>query len=644
MPIPVLPGELINLIVANAIVPSPTEDESYRTFGRRIRDLSLVSPAFKMAVQLQLRQNFHTFRVDKDSLVRARIVPWLPDPRDAFVIHRTWWAQVAKQELEDVNNIERASAALNQTDFSVVRTLSLDLRISRIHADSGPRMFQRFQVPQWVAVTNILTRMVDTARSLEELHLRIPPQQNMVDMVQTIIANNIRLRSIIVEIDSVNQPNSIYQPKVDLTSLCNDKVVYSQLTCFIIRAPTASCTVTNSAFLFDRLRKVKLFALSVAALDTPLPNWQWVRKFLQHTPDLERCDVSVSYRNASDKTAFLREEPATLSNLTNLILDLKDVDTRILLNLDAPKLSYLRIHSPIDIDHWPCIPQDHFPSLFSVNIWCPGSSATRMDVLGIPRSEYAHNLNDRHNYSLHHGAEFLAYVKPYAASHPGPRTSTVQEHLPGQIDLTAHDDDDIDDDDEADSELSDFDSSDLESLSDVDADGEVDANHVNAEAGAADHRGDAVQQHHDSVLGSNLSFTNAGDDNSSTSDGDASADSADTTSVDNSLSVSAKVAADSQRRTPQAGAAASQLTVVTAVGEPSATPIVASTSRSQPNFDPSARMPSGQDVPATSQNGSVPSFDALIAVALSSSASTLNRRRREDDVEDSFPSKRIHTT
>ncbi|KAK0523709.1 hypothetical protein OC835_006172 [Tilletia horrida] len=655
MPRSALPGELILRIVASAIKPSPTEDETYTTFGRRIRTLSSVSRAFKMAVQLHLRQHFHTFQVDSELLVRARIVPWLPDPRDAYNVHRAWWQSVTKQNLEEINNIERANAALLHTDFSVVRTLSIDLRISRIHADSGPRLFQRFQVPQWVTATTILTSMVASARSLEELHIRIPPQQDMVTMVETIIANNSRLRRLIVEIDSVNQPLSIYKPTMNLTNMCHDKTPYHKLECFIVRAPTASCNVTSTDVLFHRLHAVKLFALSVAALDTPLPNWQWVRKLLQHTTKLERGDVSVAYRNTSDKTTFLREEPVSLPNLTDLTLDLKDVDTRILLNLEAPKLSYLRIHSPVDIDHWPCVPQDHFPSLFSVNMWCPGSSATRMDVLGVPRSKYAHNLNDYHNYSLHHGNEFLAYIKPYSASQT-PSRAPLPTLRHGQNDLTVVE---IDEDDEG-SDFTDLDSTDSDGLSDADVDGDIDSSFEPSQVnvGISDQDADSLQESDDTAFGSIggsfdrapdssndpsiMSSSDATGDNSSTSDSDVtggnssmsdSDESTDTTLVDNTTRGEATACA--QMLSPQNDAPA--------VSESSSGHSACPGIHGEDGSFPPAQLLQPQGTEAEALATIASQLSVLAAAALSTHRPSILRQRREDDVEEGNPSKRMRT-
>ncbi|KAK0528630.1 hypothetical protein OC835_004586 [Tilletia horrida] len=413
MPVPALPSELILKIVGKALVPEFPDLETYSTYGRRIRELSSVSKTFKMATQLNLNQHFHPFRTDDGPLVRARLIPWLPDPRDVSVTHRDWWDRVARQPLEDIHNIERAHAAVALTDFKTVRTLSLDLRISRVHADNNARLWAKTQVPQWVMATAILTRLSTSAQALEELHLRLPPQQDMIPIVEDIVAKNSNLRSIIIEIDSANQPYSVFRPMIDLSRVCKENTPYRKFSRFIIRAPSTRCIIQDSTPFFYRLGDVEEFALSVAELDTPLRNWQWARKALHNMPKIQRFDVSVFTRNSASKPYAPQHDAVTLPHLTDLVLELKDVDSNFLVKVTADNLLNLRIQSAVDIDDWPCLSRNQLPSLFCVNVRCPGNSAMRMDVLGIPRSKYSQNLSDFHNYSVSHSQDFLAYIQPY---------------------------------------------------------------------------------------------------------------------------------------------------------------------------------------------------------------------------------------
>ncbi|KAK0522135.1 hypothetical protein OC834_006392 [Tilletia horrida] len=413
MPLSALPGELILDIVTKAFKPDNPAAENIATLGLRIKNLSLVSRSFRMATQLYVRQAFQPFYSGNIPLVCARLIPWLPDPRDTAVNHRDWWERVARQPVEEVNLIHRISAALALTDFSTIRVLTLDLRIARPPLQNTARVWARTLVPQWVSCTAILTQLSNKARNLTELHLRIPPQQEMITIVEGIIASNSNLRSVIIEIDSVNQHYSTFRPTLDLTRLCQKDTPYSKFRRFIIRAPTTKCSITDCTPFFYRIGDVNEFAISVADFDAPLQNWQWVRNVLQHTPKIERFDVSVFLRNTLAKSAPFKQDPVTLPHLTDLVLELRDVDSSFFLNVIAEQLFNLRIHSAVDIDSWHCLPRDHLPGLFSVNVMCPGNSAMRMDMLGIPRSKYSQNLTDFHNYTVHHNAQFLAYIQPY---------------------------------------------------------------------------------------------------------------------------------------------------------------------------------------------------------------------------------------
>ncbi|CAD6884482.1 unnamed protein product [Tilletia laevis] len=216
---------------------------------------------------------------------------------------------------------------------------------------------------------------------------------------------------------------------MNLDNLTHPDESYSSLKRFIIRAPSVHVVVDKDGPLTKRLRKVEEFGIAVARLSTPVKNWQWALKLMGSTPKLKACEFAVSALKDDASEDLSPIKIAKLPDLTDLLLELNEVDSVMLRMLDAPSLINLRVHSIVNIDHWHPCPLGHFPSLFAVTMWLPGQSAARLDALGIPRSKYYHNLNDTHNYSIFHEDSFTAYIKPYVKSSP----STIDAESPSSF-------------------------------------------------------------------------------------------------------------------------------------------------------------------------------------------------------------------
>ncbi|KAK0519570.1 hypothetical protein OC842_007407 [Tilletia horrida] len=410
-----LPGEVCYLIAQLALPPQNPGAETYKSYCQRETQVKLISKKFNLAAKMISAQHVHMFSTHRDTVIRARFMGWLPGLEAAPGAHQEYWLKALNCSWATLQNLKDVIKTLPLNDFDKMRTASIDLRIPEVLYEHGGKIFDAAEGPNWIYASKIMTKMLTSCRSLESLHIRIPPQQEFINMVQDLVARNGTLRRLVVEVDSAHQQDAVFRPAIHLANFCRPGMSYKPFERFVIRAPSASLIINNDVDMCFRLLNVQEFGIAVHSLTTTCPNWQWVIKFLHATPSLRRCEISVFRQDLAHGPPYdLTSTPVSLPHLTDFILQMRSGVHLVLRSMQAPLLMYLRIDTDVDIDDWVFCPLGHFPSIFAVNIRCPGQSAARLDALGIPRSKYYHNLDDRHNYSVYHRLEFLAYIKPYA--------------------------------------------------------------------------------------------------------------------------------------------------------------------------------------------------------------------------------------
>ncbi|KAK0528458.1 hypothetical protein OC834_004043 [Tilletia horrida] len=240
------------------------------------------------------------------------------------------------------------------------------------------------------AIIPALERICSASHSIEQAYIRIPPSQRCIDLVQSIVAKNAGMQSLCVEVDSTVSIGPS-RPKILLNNL----------------------TLPHRPF-FTRLGEVTEFGLVAYTFATTLPNWYWVYGLLRSSPALSLCDISFAmpddHHLPQSSTPL---HPFRLPQLQQLSLHIPEIDTHMLCHMDAPYLYTLRLRSNVHIELWPNCAMGHFPSLFVVNIICPGPSGLRLDVLGIEYENFYHNFGSGHDFYQAHRNDFLAYIKPY---------------------------------------------------------------------------------------------------------------------------------------------------------------------------------------------------------------------------------------
>ncbi|KAK0524485.1 hypothetical protein OC834_005516 [Tilletia horrida] len=267
-----------------------------------------------------------------------------------------------------------------------------------------------------------LERIVLASHSIEQAHIRIPPSQRCIDLVESIIAKNTGLQSLCLEVDSTT-PIPTHKPKILLNNLTLDHARYVPLQRFVIRAPTCDVHFLLSPHrqrpFFKRLAAANEFGLVCYNFASLLPNWYWVYTLLLSMPSIVFCDIAFAMPDDHQlPQASTPVRPFRLAHLQQLSIHIPEIDTHMLSYMDAPYLYILRLRSTVHIELWPNCPEDHFPSLFIVNIICPGPIGLRLDVLGIEYEDFYHNLAAGHEHFNPHRNDFLAYIKPYDRVRP----------------------------------------------------------------------------------------------------------------------------------------------------------------------------------------------------------------------------------
>ncbi|KAE8209215.1 hypothetical protein CF327_g6776 [Tilletia walkeri] len=265
----------------------------------------------------------------------------------------------------------------------------------------------------------ILTRIATSSFGIEELNLRVSPQQDLLDIVSDIVNRNKRLRIVRIDVNSTVVSNRNISPTIRLDRMFGCYKARVPLERFILRAPgcnikTFATSKQQQANFFKHLRCVQEFVMACHVFNALLPTMIWTYHLLRHMPKLEFGDVAV-YAPDSHTTSMSDVDLPLLHmhSLEKLSIQIPEVDTHFLRSINALCLFKLRIKSSVPVELWPACVDNHFPNLFIANVMCPGPSAPRIRALGVPERSFYQNLGNMHNHVRPHNQPFLAYIKPY---------------------------------------------------------------------------------------------------------------------------------------------------------------------------------------------------------------------------------------
>ncbi|KAK0527623.1 hypothetical protein OC835_004919 [Tilletia horrida] len=423
-PFSAVPGELLLMILKYAITPDDPGAETLQDYLDRCAALKAVSKRFHQAMALIQAQNFLMFRPVHARALQGQLIPWSLTLNNTTAWKEQYWMWHQGVGYATTRGLNLAARCiLRNTELPALRSLSLDLRVPRTGVLVDVPWTKVF-APHFVNAAFILTRVLDSCTSLEELNVRLPSQSHIIRLVQRIISRNASLRLVEVEVDSDDVWRVEDMPTFQLQSIVQQGVNYAALDRLIIRAPT---TIISSGtrgdddyeLLLSRLKMVKELALIGYKLQAPTSPITWLGLTLSSTPEVGACQFSfeeddiredVDLQMADFDYLFRR---IYLPHLTDLVIELRHFDTRLLHFFRAPNLYALMLRTLVPAQIWPQLPKHHFPSLFTVRLWTSGPSAFRLKALGIPYLHYAHALNRVHNFTRYRQGDFLAYIKPY---------------------------------------------------------------------------------------------------------------------------------------------------------------------------------------------------------------------------------------
>ncbi|KAE8222153.1 hypothetical protein CF319_g4598 [Tilletia indica] len=443
--------EIVLQLVRNHLEPRPRDQQSLKAFVAETLPWQKLSWKFKLAIDIVIGMHFHTFNFPDHHGVHDDTAPWHVSNRDRLMLHRNYWKYYQGQTSTTIPTFTDIINSLTPGRLPTLRCVSLDVRAMEPISRSSLRLWKTLHTPRWVQTTHILSCLANACRGIEELNIRVSPQQDMLNIIQDIVVRNKKLRNIRIDVDSTVVNNRNIRSTIRLDKMFGCTLSRAPLERLIIRAPgcnikTFATSQEQQSRFFQYLRSTKEFVLACAVFNALLPTMLWIYQLFQHMPKLELGDIAVQAPDTHKLTLKDVKLPILhMHALDKLSLQIPEVDTYLLRSINALGLYKLRIKSAIPVSDWPTCIDSHFPNLFIVNIHCPGPSALRLSALGIPHRCSYHNLGGMHNRTRSHNQPFLAYIKPYSCrrnDHPEPPAVPYPPPVMFEADVNGWDEED----------------------------------------------------------------------------------------------------------------------------------------------------------------------------------------------------------
>ncbi|KAK0523622.1 hypothetical protein OC834_005832 [Tilletia horrida] len=448
-----LPGELLLRIVGFAVLPDNPSREDLVKYVRRSRPLQLVNKQFKAAVDRVVGLHFHAFRPALPYALKVYAGPWHPAVLASVQVHRCYWQWHQGHHTRIGPDLKFAQKALTLARLPYLRTISLDLRAQEPFTQSSLRLWKTKHAPRWVHASAILTHLLVSATSIEDLVIRLSPQQELLDFVVELISKNKSLVRIQIDVDSAVVNGRNLRPTIHLDRVTSPAVPYAAVKRFIVRAPSCDIRffhmVDAHPPFYKRLAAAEEISISCCNFSTNIPNPLWIATLLRATPAAHVFEICIERPDDFDVSGFGADDrPIHLPQLYELGVQVPDVDTSLLRLLRAPELYAFRFHTSVPVTQWARLLPDHFPALFIAQLSANGPSADRLRNLGVPMHKCAQNLQGHHNFTTSHCRVLNAFIKPY--DRPRPRAvvpfsqaflDSLQDVLPSDVQDDSSDDD-----------------------------------------------------------------------------------------------------------------------------------------------------------------------------------------------------------
>ncbi|KAK0556103.1 hypothetical protein OC844_005948 [Tilletia horrida] len=308
-------------------------------------------------------------------------------------------------------------------------SVRIDIRVPGFARARDCLAWTRENFASWMLSAAMLCRISPPNPRLRCLHLRLSAHAEMYHIVEAIIAGCPGITDIVIEDDSHPELDGLPRPMLDFSSFASEgrQVDYSQLERLVIRAPALRLNAVDCEHLFGRLNRIRTLCLAVHELTSRTPIWAWVLSAFARAPCLQQAEVSIGGIDCYDHVRR-RLEPASvnLPALKHLMLDLPQVDARLLGRLHAPALKCAQFRSSMAIGTYGDLQLHHFPALFCLTVWCPGGAADRFKALGLRQRQYIHNIPRRQRGLVNHDEPILVYVVPVDPNASLPDVSSLE--------------------------------------------------------------------------------------------------------------------------------------------------------------------------------------------------------------------------
>ncbi|KAE8218218.1 hypothetical protein CF319_g7861 [Tilletia indica] len=398
MPTPRLPGEIWLQIIGNVLGDTPPKDCDtipQRTPIQEGRIMATVSPTVSAAVEIFNHRAFHTFHHNGEPTVAGSLQPWIPRSDCSMDNHMDFWNAIMGSSWPATSDLDEQVTEFDERKPYTVRSIRVDLRFPGFASTGNCVIWTKHNFHTYLTSASLLARIAPPNPRLRTLHLRLSAQADFYTLVERIIADNPRLTDIVLEDDSHPELDGLRRPVLDLHSLCNPNSTeeYAELDRFIIRAPAVQVNAIDCGTFLRRLRSTPTICFAVHEIINRKPSWLWVLEVLKNARHVERFQASTSMPMEADyRKKNYPTTPIDLPKLKHLILDLDEVDCRLLYRLHAPVLKHTQLRSRHPIGSHGDLATGHFPNLLCVTIWCPGGAVERFTALGLRKRQFTHNI------------------------------------------------------------------------------------------------------------------------------------------------------------------------------------------------------------------------------------------------------------
>ncbi|KAK0519861.1 hypothetical protein OC834_002096 [Tilletia horrida] len=395
-----LPGEVVARIVDHVLhdvtvrgeapqdKTSPQDKKGPRPDDTRdqARVLRAVNKMCSLAVHHCQQRDFHTFQPQRSPIVRGRMTEWMPTHRTSLQEDLDYWRHhlLRGTSAPTLPQLSFDLAALARFSFFNPATIRVDVRAADYISSYSACRPNQVGADRWACASKILDHIAKPNSALKKLHLRVSICQDTCYQLEQILRDHPNLTDVVIEADIPAAWNYIDRPILDLDRTQSPNVQYASIERFVIRAPGVTITSSNSDRLFDRLKSCTIFCMAVHSIraGATVPVHHWVQRLLTNLQRLERAEVSVGEEDRSIVADKNDVGPCNLTHLSDLTLDLHDINVDLLSWINAPLLKHIRLRSQYDISHRGRCKAGHFPQLVSASVNCPGLILARFRTLG----------------------------------------------------------------------------------------------------------------------------------------------------------------------------------------------------------------------------------------------------------------------